>query len=130
MNGAMYGYPPAYMKSKYDEILDFAELREFEDVAVKNFSTGMMARLGFAVATSVEPDILIADEILGVGDYKFQAKCKKRINAMIDKGATVLLVSHAPETVKTMCSRAILLNRGETVIIGNTADVCRVYEEM
>lgn len=128
MNGAMYGHPPKYMKTKYDEIIDFAELRGFEDVAVKNFSSGMAARLGFAVATSVEPDILIVDEILGVGDYKFQAKCKKRISGMIAKGATVLLTSHVPDAVKAMCQRALLLHRGEAVMVGKAEDVAKAYE--
>ena len=127
MNGAMYGYSQKFMEEKYDEIMDFAELWEFEDVAVKNFSSGMTGRLGFAVATSVQPEILIVDEILGVGDYKFQEKCEKRINNMIDNGATVLLVSHAISTVKKMCSRAILLEKGRVVCVGDVDEVCEVY---
>ena len=127
LNGAMYGHPPKYMENKYNEIMDFAELWEFEHVAVKNFSSGMVGRLGFAIATSVQPDILIVDEILGVGDYKFQAKCEERIQGMIAGGATVLLVSHNIKTIKDMCSRAILLKRGETVCIGDVDEVCRVY---
>ncbi|MCL1829652.1 MAG: ABC transporter ATP-binding protein [Oscillospiraceae bacterium] len=129
MNGAMFGHPPKYMESKYEEIMDFAELWDFADVAVKNFSTGMMARLGFAVATSVEPDILIVDEILGVGDYKFQEKCRERIKNMISQGITVLLVSHSSDTIKNMCSRAVLLKKGEVVCVGDVGDVCRVYAE-
>ena len=127
MNGAMYGYPPKFMEEKYDEIVDFAELREFEDVALKNFSTGMKARLGFAVATSVHPDILIADEILGVGDYKFRAKCEKRISSMITRGVTVLIVSHSVEQIKEICSRAILLEKGSVTCIGDVEEVCAVY---
>ena len=127
MNGAMYGHPPKFMEEKYDEIIDFAELREFEDVAVKNFSSGMTARLGFAVATSVRPDILIVDEILGVGDYKFQEKCEERIQSMISGGITVLLVSHNINTIKEMCSRAILLRKGELVCAGEVGEVCAVY---
>jgi len=127
MNGAMYGYSPKFMESKYDEILDFAELWEFEDVALKNFSSGMMARLGFAVATSVQPEILIVDEILGVGDYKFQEKCQKRIMGMISNGVTVLLVAHDANAIKDMCSRALLLEKGRLVSIGNVDEVCRVY---
>ena len=130
MNGAMFGHPPKFMESKYTEIMDFAELWEFENVAVKNFSSGMMGRLGFAVATSVQPDILIVDEILGVGDYKFQAKCEERINNMIERGVTVLLVSHNTEVIKKMCSRAILLKKGETVRVGGVDEVCGVYEEV
>ena len=127
MNGAMFGHPPKYMDAKYDEIMDFAELWDFEDVAVKNFSSGMKARLGFAIATSVQPDILIVDEILGVGDYKFRAKCEKRIQNMIDQGVTVLLVSHSVNSIKEMCSRAVLLEKGRVVCIGSVNDVCDVY---
>jgi len=127
MNGAMFGYAPKYMAAKYEEIIDFAELWEFEDVALKNFSSGMYARLGFAVATSVEPDILIIDEILGVGDYKFQAKCLDRISNMISGGTTVLLVVHDINIMKNMCSRAILLEKGRTVMVGDIDEVCQVY---
>lgn len=127
MNGAMFGHSPAYMETKYNEIMDFAELWEFKDVAVKNFSSGMVARLGFAVATSVQPDILIVDEILGVGDYKFMAKCEKRINDMINRGVTVLMVSHDVNTIKDMCHRALLLRGGELVCIGSVDEVCKVY---
>jgi len=129
MNGAMFGHSPKYMATKYDEIMDFAELWEFEDVALKNFSSGMTARLGFSVATSVNPEILIVDEILGVGDYKFQAKCKERIEKMISKGVTVLLVSHSTDTIKKMCSRAILLKKGQTVCVGDVEEVCAVYAQ-
>jgi len=127
MNGAMFGRPPKYMATKYDEIMDFAELREFEDVAVKNYSSGMIARLGFAVATCVQPDILIVDEVLGVGDYQFFAKCETRINNMISQGVTVLLVSHNIKTIREMCSRAILLRKGEVVCVGGADEVCGVY---
>jgi len=127
MNGAMYGYPPSYMDERYNEILEFSELWEFEDIALKNFSSGMMARLGFAVATSVQPEILIVDEILGVGDYKFQAKCEKRIESMISDGVTVLLVSHNVGVIKGMCSRAMLLEKGELVCLGDVDEVCEAY---
>ena len=127
MNGAMYGHSPKFMAEKYDEIIDFAELKDFEDVALKNFSTGMNARLGFAVATSVTPDILIVDEVLGVGDYKFQAKCMERMNKLINGGATVLLVSHDISVIKSMCERAMLLEKGSVVSIGDVKDVCAVY---
>jgi ABC-type polysaccharide/polyol phosphate transport system ATPase subunit len=128
MNGAMFGRSPKYMDARYEEIMDFAELWDFESVAVKNYSSGMVARLGFAVATSVQPDILIADEILGVGDYKFQEKCKKRIEDMLSHGVTVLLVSHSINTIKSMCSRALILEKGKIVSIGCVKEVCSVYE--
>ena len=127
MNGAMFGKSPAYMDNVYKEIMDFAELWEFEDVPLKNFSTGMGARLGFAVATNVEADILILDEVLGVGDYRFQEKCKGRIGAMISGGATVLLVSHDAEIVKKLCTRALVLKNGEMICIGDVAGVCKEY---
>ena len=129
MNGAMFGHSPSYMAEKYDEIMDFAELRDFEDVAIKNFSSGMVGRLGFAIATCVEPEILIVDEVLGVGDYKFREKCKNRIDSMIENGATVLVVSHSIGEIKRMCSRAVLLEKGKVVAFGDVNDVCKVYGE-
>ena len=128
MNGAMYGYPSSYMEKRYEEIIDFAELWEFENVPIKNFSSGMVARLGFAVATNVEPEILIVDEILGVGDYKFKKKCEERIKKMISDGITVLLVSHTKDTIMDMCSRAALLNKGAIAAVGSAEEVCEVYE--
>jgi len=127
MNGAMFGYPPSHMAEKYDEIMDFAELWDFEHVALKNFSSGMTARLGFAVATSVEPDILIVDETLGVGDWRFKEKCEERIHKMIGVGTTVLLVSHQVGVIKEMCSRALLLEKGRVVCIGGVDEVCEVF---
>ena len=127
MNGAMFGHSPSYMEDIYKEIMDFAELWDFEDVPMKNFSSGMMARLGFAVATKVEPDILILDEILGVGDYLFKDKCEKRINEMMSKGATVLLVSHTMKVIQEMCTKALLLRKGKMICIGDVDDVCDVY---
>jgi len=129
MNGAMFGHPPSYMDNIYDAIMDFAELWEFEHVPLKNFSSGMSARLGFSVATHVNPEILIIDEILGVGDWRFQQKCEKRIEEMLSGGCTVLMVSHSGATIKEMCSRALLLQKGQMVCIGDVNDVCRVYEE-
>jgi ABC-type polysaccharide/polyol phosphate transport system ATPase subunit len=128
MNGAMLGHSPKYMMDRYQEIMEFSDLWEFENVPLKNFSSGMVGRLGFAIATSVQPDILIADEILGVGDFKFQAKCEERIRNMIQNGTTVLLVSHSIETVKSMCSRALLMEKGQITAYGDTEDICALYE--
>ena len=128
MNGAMFGYPPSHMEKIYEEIMNFAELWEFEDVPMKNFSSGMMARLGFAVATNIEPDVLILDEILGVGDYLFQKKCEKRISDMLSSGATVLLVSHAMSTVEGLCHRAILLNNGKLIADGTVDEIRQIYQ--
>ncbi|MCL1999353.1 MAG: ABC transporter ATP-binding protein [Turicibacter sp.] len=128
MNGAIFGRSPAHMNGIYNEIMDFAELRDFEDVPLKNFSSGMAARLGFAVATHVEPEILIIDEILGVGDYRFAKKSKERIDEMLARGATVLVVSHAIETIREICDRAILLKKGKIAAIGEVEKVCEIYE--
>jgi len=130
MNGAMYGHSTKYMDERYDEIMDFAELWEFEDVALKNFSSGMKGRLGFAVATSVKPDILIVDEILGVGDFKFKEKCEKRITEMISGGTTVLLVTHSVEKIRQMCSRAMLLEKGKLISIGDVDEVIKAYGDI
>jgi ABC-type polysaccharide/polyol phosphate transport system ATPase subunit len=128
MNGAMLGHSSKYMLERYQEIMDFAGLWEFENVPLKNFSSGMVGRLGFAIATSVQPDILIADEILGVGDFKFQAKCEERIHSMIQNGTTVLLVSHSIDTVKNMCSQALLMEKGRIAALGDVEEVCALYE--
>jgi len=128
MNGAMFGHSPLHMDGLYEEIMNFAELWEFADVPLKNFSSGMQARLGFAVATQVDPDILIVDEILGVGDFRFAEKCEERIANMLLTGTTVLLVSHDIETVKKLCTKALILHQGEIVSIGNVGEMCKFYE--
>jgi len=129
LNGAVLGYSEAYMRERYAEIMDFAELWSFEDVPVKNFSSGMYARLGFAIATQVKPDILIVDEILGVGDYKFQEKCHKRIREIMSGGTTVLMVSHSGSTIKEFCDRAVWLENGRIRAIGPAEEICDQYEK-
>ncbi len=128
LNGSVLGFERSFIKEKYDEILDFAELREFENVAIKNFSSGMIARLGFAIATLVKPDILIVDEILAVGDYLFQQKCERRIADMMSGGTTVLIVSHAIDQIQRLCSRVVWLERGKVKMIGDTPTVCAKYQ--
>lgn len=128
LNGAILGHDRKFMDSKFDEIIDFAELQNFVDVPVKNFSSGMYARLGFAIATMVQPDILIVDEVLSVGDYKFQKKCEDRIQAMLDKGVTVVLVSHDINMIKKLCTKVVWLEHGYLRYIGPTEDVCEEYE--
>ena len=128
LNGSVLGFDRNFVRSKYDEILDFSELRDFENVAVKNFSSGMIARLGFAIATLVKPDILIVDEILSVGDFLFQQKCEKRINELMSGGTTVLIVSHAIEQIERLCSRVVWLEHGKIRMIGETQDVCDLYK--
>ena len=127
LNGAVLGYSEKFLKEKFDEIVDFAELRDFLDVPIKNFSSGMAARLGFAIATTVKPDILICDEVLAVGDFKFQEKCEQRMNELLSGGTTLLFVSHSIEQVKRMCQKAIWVDHGEMKMIGSAEEVCNVY---
>ena len=128
MNGAVLGYNTAYMRERFQDIIDFSELKDFVDVPVKNFSSGMYARLGFAIATLVRPDVLIVDEILGVGDFRFQKKCQRRIHELMGGGTTVLMVSHTGETIKKFCSRAAWLENGRLREIGPATEVCAHYE--
>lgn len=128
LNGAILGHDRKFMDSKFDEIIDFAELRNFVDVPVKNFSSGMYARLGFAIATMVQPDILIVDEVLSVGDYKFQQKCEKRIKEMIQNGVTIILVSHEIKLIQKLCTKVVWLEHGKIRDIGNAEFVCKEYE--
>ncbi len=128
LNGSVLGFDRKFMKEKYDEILDFAELRDFENVAIKNFSSGMIARLGFAIATLVKPDILIVDEILAVGDFQFQQKCEARIAEMMAGGTTVIIVSHSIEQIERLCSRVIWLEKGRIVMTGDTMEVTEKYK--
>lgn len=129
LNGAVLGYDRKSMDELFRGIIDFAELWEFVDVPIKNFSSGMQARLGFAIATAVIPKILIVDEVLGVGDYKFQQKCHKRMSEIIDSGATVLFVSHDVDQVKEICTRAIWLEKGKVIMDGEVNEVCDRYME-
>ena len=127
LNGTVLGLTPKYIDEKFDEIVDFSELREFLDVPLKNYSSGMVARLGFAIATQVRADILIVDEILAVGDFMFQQKCYRRMEEMLSGGTTLLFVSHDAEQVKKLCSRAIWLDHGRVMADGRAADVCEEY---
>ncbi len=130
LNGAILGHDKKFMDSKFDEIIDFAELRNFIDVPVKNFSSGMYARLGFAIATMVHPDILIVDEVLSVGDYKFQQKCEQRIQSMIDEGVTIILVSHDIGMIERLCTKVVWLDHGIVKDIGETEKICNEYKKM
>ncbi len=129
LNGYVLGFSKAYINEKFDEIVEFSELNEFIDVPLKNYSSGMKARLGFSVATSVDPQILIVDEVLSVGDFKFQKKCQERMANMIkSKNTTVLFVSHSIEQVKSLCNRCIWLEKGAVKMIGQAEEVCGLYE--
>lgn len=118
LNGSVLGFSREFMREKFDEIVDFSELHEFIDVPIKNFSSGMVARIGFSVATIVKPDILICDEILSVGDYKFQEKCEERINQLMSDGTTVILVSHSIKQVERICRHILWLEHGKMKAIG------------
>lgn len=130
LNGTVLGLSPKFIDTRYDEIIDFAELHDFQDVAVKNFSSGMLARLGFAIATVVTPDILIVDEILSVGDYIFQQKCEDRISKMMKNGTTVIIVSHSIEQIEKLCNRVVWLEKGKVKMLGKTKEVCDAYKSV
>lgn len=118
LNGSVMGFSREFMKERFDEIVEFSELKEFIDVPIKNFSSGMVARIGFSVATIVKPDILICDEILSVGDYLFQEKCEQRINDLMKGGTTVILVSHSIQQVERMCNHILWLEHGKIKAVG------------
>lgn len=128
LNGAVLGYSPAFIKEKFDEIVAFSELSNFLDVPLKNYSSGMVARIAFAIATVTQPDILLADEILSVGDYLFQEKCELRMKQLIKNGTTVVLVSHSIEQIERNCNKVLWLKNGEIVMDGDVATVCEAYK--
>lgn len=128
LNGAILGYPEQFLMEKYEEIVNFSELGQFIDVPLRNYSSGMVMRLAFSVATVVQPDILIVDEILAVGDAAFQEKSKKRMLELMGGGTTVLFVSHSLQQIQEMCNKVIWLERGVVVQSGDTKSVCDAYE--
>lgn len=128
--GAVLGYSKKFIESKFDEIVAFADIGKFIDMPVKNYSSGMKTRLGFAIVTIVEPDILILDEVLSVGDAKFRKKSEEKILSMFDRGVTVLFVSHSLEQVRRLCTKAMILDHGKMVAFGDIDTVAAKYEEM
>ncbi|WP_442877833.1 ABC transporter ATP-binding protein [Clostridium sp.] len=129
LNGAVLGHDKKFMEEHFDEIVEFAELQDFLDMPIKNYSSGMAARLGFAIATIVKPDILICDEVLSVGDYAFQKKCEKRMNEMRAGGTTLLYVSHSIESVQQICDHALWLQKGIVKGIGKVDEIAKQYME-
>ena len=127
LNGAILGYSKEFILEKFDAIVEFSELKDFLDVPIKNFSSGMVAKLAFSISTIVEPEILIVDEILSVGDIKFQEKSKNKMMSMIKGGTTVLYVSHSIDSIKELCSKVIWLDHGKIVKIGNAKEICNEY---
>ena len=128
LNGIILGYRKKFLREHFDEIIDFAELKDFVDVPVKNFSSGMYARLGFSIATVVKPDILIVDEVLSVGDFRFQEKCEKRISNMIADGVTIILVSHDITMIERLCSKVLWLDHGKMRAYGDKDQICEQYK--
>lgn len=128
LNGAILGYSEQYLKEKYDEIVDFSELGKFIDIPIRNYSSGMLMRLAFSIATVVQPEILIVDEILAVGDAAFQEKSKARMSELMGGGTTVLFVSHSLDQIRAMCDRVIWLDHGTVRMIGDTESVCESYQ--
>ena len=128
LNGALLGYDRRFMTEHFDEIVDFAEIHKFLDVPVKNYSSGMKARLGFSVATLVRPEILIVDEVLAVGDKDFQQKCMKRMQEMLAGDTTLLFVSHNNAAIRKLCQKAVWLEHGKVVMSGDVSKVCEAYE--
>lgn len=128
LNGALLGHPRKEMEEYYDDIVGFSELKDFMDVPVKNFSSGMVSRLGFAIATIGTPDILIVDEVLSVGDFRFQEKCEERIKTMVNKGTTILFVSHSIKQVEKICNKIVWLEKGKLRSYGMAKDICEEYQ--
>jgi ABC-type polysaccharide/polyol phosphate transport system ATPase subunit len=129
LNGALLGFKRREMEEKFDRIVDFAELWDFIDAPMRTYSSGMWARLGFAVATDIQPDILIVDEVLAVGDEAFQRKSSARMQDFRDHGATILLVSHNMDTIEAMCHRAAWIHHGEVRAVGEAGETIRAYRE-
>lgn len=127
LNGTLLGHPKKFMEEHFDEIVDFAELWDFLDVPLKNYSSGMQARIGFAIATMVRPDILIVDEVLSVGDFKFREKCNERMQQMLAAGTTLLLVSHSMEDILNLCDHAAWIDHGVMKLSGDVKSVTEAY---
>lgn len=128
LNGSVLGFSKKFIDEKFDDIVDFSEMREFLDVPMKNYSSGMVARIAFAIATVTTPDILIVDEILAVGDFQFQQKCEDRINAMLSDNTTVIIVSHSIEQIERLCKHCMWLEKGKIKMIGDAKEVCDAYK--
>lgn len=127
LNGAVLGYSKEFIDNKFDEIVEFSEMRDFLDVPIKNYSSGMTAKLAFAIATIVDPEILIVDEILSVGDIKFQEKSRNKMMSMINGGTTVLYVSHSLQSIRELCTKVVWLEHGKIQKIGNPKEICDEY---
>lgn len=130
INGAILGYSEKFINEKYDEIVEFSEIGQFMDIPLRNYSSGMIARLAFSIATVVKPEILIVDEVLSVGDAEFQQKSFDRMQELMSGGTTVLFVSHSLPQIREMCNRVVWLHQGQVRMFGATGEVCDAYEQM
>lgn len=131
LNGALLGYSKRFINERFDEIVDFAEVRDFLDMPMKNYSSGMVARVAFSVATATIPDILVVDEALSVGDFLFQEKCERRINELVNTYSTTLLfVSHSIDQVERVCRKAVWIEKGHMRMVGDVKDVCDAYRQL
>ena len=128
LNGAILGYDEPFLKTKFDEIVDFSELGQFIEVPIRNYSSGMLARLAFSIASVINPEVLIVDEILSVGDAAFQEKSRKRMMELMGGGTTVLFVSHSLDQIREMCNRVLWLDHGKVKAFGATGEICDAYE--
>ena len=129
LRGAMLGYTKEFMKQKYDEIIEFAELQDFQDSKFRQLSSGMKSRLAFSIASLVQPDILILDEVLSVGDGAFRKKSEDKMREIMKQGATTLLVSHSIGQIRGLCNKVLWLDKGKMVAFGDTKEICDSYEE-
>ena len=129
LNGTLLGHSRKEIESRYDEIVNFSEIGDFINAPIRTYSSGMNARLGFAVASAWQPEILVLDEVLSVGDVAFQQKCYQRMQEFRDNGTTTLLVSHSPETISNLCQRAVWLNQGEIVDLDNSSIIAEKYKK-
>ena len=129
LNGALLGHSKKFLDEHIKDIIDFAELHDFMEMPLKNYSYGMVARIAFAIATVTEPDLLIVDEVLSVGDFLFQQKCENRINDMIERGTTVLIVSHDTSQIERLCNRALWIEKSKLKMLGDAKEVCAAYRE-
>ena len=128
LNGSVLGFSKKFMDEKFNDIVEFSEMQNFLDVPMKNYSSGMVARIGFAIATVTTPDILIVDEILAVGDFLFQQKCEERINRMMADDTTVIIVSHSIDQIERLCHHCVWLEKGKIKMIGDAKTVCEAYK--
>ncbi len=129
LNGTVLGFTPKYIKERFEEIVEFSELREFLDVPLKNYSSGMVSRIAFSIATITNPDVLIADEILSVGDFLFQQKCEERMKQMMAAGTTVILVSHSIDQIERLCNRVTWIEKGKVRMSASAKEVCEMYKK-